>query len=546
MSSIFEKIRSQEHAYKVVIGSVVATLIFVAIGIRNNAYAVSVNGEVVAIVKEKEEAASAVENLVTSVKAEKGRDVVVNETIAIEPVNTKKEEIETKEQVIEALKDAVSYKVEAYEVMVDGKTRAIVGSEQIATEILTEIAKKYAPQNGEVELDVTDMPTSQSANQSNQEAAALEQKQTELAKNATIIEVEDAKPNVEVNTKVKVGKVEVKDDTTNNEMQQDKSSKGQKIERELKNLDFNEQVEIKSIYVQANEILNEKQAMEALLANTKQVQTYELKDGDNIWDIAVEYGTTMENILHMNPQIEDETRMQIGEVINLEVPDPILSITTAEKATFKELIPAEIEYVPFSDLYIDDTKVYQQGHDGVKEISVLVHKTNDIEVSRDLISEKVLKEPKTKVVAYGTKEKPKNMVDSNTSADVSYSSEGFMNPLNGAGTISSPYGYRGSSFHKGIDIAASAGTPIYAASAGTVIYSGYNNGGYGNLIILDHGNGYQTYYAHCSSLYVRVGQTVSAGQNIAGVGNTGNSFGNHVHFEIRNDGTPINPYGYIY
>lgn len=546
MSSIFEKIRSQEHAYKVVIGSVVATLIFVAIGIRNNAYAVSVNGEVVAIVKEKEEATSAVENLVTTVKAEKGRDVVVNETIAIEPVNTKKEEIETKEQVIEALKDAVSYKVEAYEVVVDGKTRAIVGSEQIATEILTEIAKKYAPQNGEIELAVTDMATSQSADQSNEEAAALEQKQTELAKNATIIEVEDAKPNVEVNTKVKVGKIEVKDDTTNNETKNEKSSKGQKIERELKNLDFNEQVEIKSTYVQASGILNEKQAMEALLANTKQVQTYELKEGDNIWDIAVEYGTTMENILHMNPQIEDETRMQIGEVINLEVPDPILSITTAEKATFKELIPAEIEYVPFSDLYIDDTKVYQQGHDGIKEISVLVHKTNDIEVSRDLISEKVLKEPKTKVVAYGTKEKPKNMVDSNTSADVSYSNGGFMHPLNGAGTISSPYGYRGSSFHKGIDIAASAGTPIYAASAGTVIYSGYNNGGYGNLIILDHGNGYQTYYAHCSSLYIRVGQTVSAGQNIAGVGNTGDSFGNHVHFEIRNEGTPINPYGYIY
>ncbi|MEG0320239.1 MAG: LysM domain-containing protein, partial [Niameybacter sp.] len=87
---------------------------------------------------------------------------------------------------------------------------------------------------------------------------------------------------------------------------------------------------------------------------TEEVVEYELQEGDNIWDIAINHGTTMDHILEINPQIVDETRMQIGEMIKLEVPEPILSISTTEEATFKELIPADIEYVEFSDLYKDD------------------------------------------------------------------------------------------------------------------------------------------------------------------------------------------------
>lgn len=99
--------------------------------------------------------------------------------------------------------------------------------------------------------------------------------------------------------------------------------------------------------------------------------------------------------------------------------------------------------------------------------------------------------------------------------------------------------------HKGIDIAAPNGTAIYAAADGTVSYAG-TMGGYGNLVIIDHGNGVQTYYGHCSKLYVKKGETVSAGDNIAAVGSTGNSTGNHLHFEIRLNGAQVNPQKYIY
>lgn len=100
--------------------------------------------------------------------------------------------------------------------------------------------------------------------------------------------------------------------------------------------------------------------------------------------------------------------------------------------------------------------------------------------------------------------------------------------------------------HKGLDIAAPNGTSIYAAADGTVKFAGMNNGGYGNLVVIRHGNGIETYYGHCSKIFVSEGQTVSAGTRIAAVGSTGRSTGNHLHFEIRKNGSQINPQKYLY
>lgn len=117
-----------------------------------------------------------------------------------------------------------------------------------------------------------------------------------------------------------------------------------------------------------------------------------------------------------------------------------------------------------------------------------------------------------------------------------------------SGTITSRFGANESirdHTHKGMDIAAPAGTPIKAAADGEVTYAGWM-GGYGNLVIISHGNGIQTYYGHCSKLYVSKGETVNAGDTIAAVGTTGNSTGNHLHFEIRKNGSQINPQRYLY
>ena len=119
-------------------------------------------------------------------------------------------------------------------------------------------------------------------------------------------------------------------------------------------------------------------------------------------------------------------------------------------------------------------------------------------------------------------------------------------PVNG--NITSRYGSRESirsHDHRGLDIAAKTGTPIKAAADGTIKYSGTMSG-YGNLIIIDHGNGITTYYGHCSKLYKTQGQQVRAGDVIAAVGSTGNSTGAHLHFEIRKNGEYLNPAKYIF
>lgn len=126
----------------------------------------------------------------------------------------------------------------------------------------------------------------------------------------------------------------------------------------------------------------------------------------------------------------------------------------------------------------------------------------------------------------------------------------FTHPCPGYRRISSTFGYRkaplagASTNHKGVDFAASTGTPIYAAAGGTVTSAGYS-GNAGNMIVINHGNGLQTYYMHCSKIYVSAGTKVEKGQNIGAVGSTGNSTGPHLHFQVMSGGVPVNPMNYL-
>lgn len=135
------------------------------------------------------------------------------------------------------------------------------------------------------------------------------------------------------------------------------------------------------------------------------------------------------------------------------------------------------------------------------------------------------------------------VASSNVKMDLGIS---LIKPIASGYTITSRYGSRGGSTHTGLDIAAPTGTTIHATASGTVSMVKHQGGSYGNYLIINHGNGVQTLYAHCTSLLVSEGQTVSQGQAIATVGSTGNSTGPHLHLEIRVNGTTLNPQNYLY
>lgn len=197
-----------------------------------------------------------------------------------------------------------------------------------------------------------------------------------------------------------------------------------------------------------------------------------------------------------------------------------------------EVIEPKIVTEECSDLYIGETDTIQ-GVSGLslvnKEIIYDGLNKNDEKV----VSKKVIKPAVNTVVKVGTK-------------NPYYAGVAFLsNPTKG-GYLSSYFGeVRAKSVHKGIDIAKNIGESVNAALDGKVISAGYNNGGYGNLIVIEHQNNMKTYYAHLNEIYVNVGDMVKKDDIIGAVGSTGNSTGPHLHFELRVDNKPVDPIKYI-
>ena len=119
----------------------------------------------------------------------------------------------------------------------------------------------------------------------------------------------------------------------------------------------------------------------------------------------------------------------------------------------------------------------------------------------------------------------------------------FLRPVRGP--VTSGFGERWGRMHQGIDFGAPTGTPVGAGGRGTVTFAGWNAGGFGNLVVIQHRLGFQTWYGHLSAVHVSAGQAVAGGSRIGSVGSTGNSTGPHLHFEVRHNGTPVNPAGYL-
>ncbi len=262
---------------------------------------------------------------------------------------------------------------------------------------------------------------------------------------------------------------------------------------------------------------------------------YVIQKGDSVSLIASKLGISQNELLKNNPFLKDGTHT--GDLVKYYYTEPYLSVMTTHYETYDQDIERQIVYTYSNKYESGCEKLIQSGSAGYENVTALVTEINGVESSRTIISRTILEEMVPRIFETGTKHN-EYLEENPEVVDLL----GTMCwPVDG-GYVSSLYGWRDwdHSRHKGIDIAAKRGTEIYAAASGKVVHAGtYST--YGKLVIIDHGYGYETYYAHQSNIAVEKGDYVEKGDLIGYVGMTGTASGNHLHFEIRLDNDRIEP-----
>lgn len=261
--------------------------------------------------------------------------------------------------------------------------------------------------------------------------------------------------------------------------------------------------------------------------------------GDSLSRIAKQEKIKISDIRIANPSVSSTDSIYPGDRLRVVVPKNSLSIKFKEIVDRIQEMPYETEILKDDTKFTTEKEIIQQGINGQSKVKAEITYVNGIEVEFITIEKKILVDGQKQIIKKGTRPVPKELIQA---------VEGRMPmPLRkGSYRISSKFGARNtgikgaSKFHKGIDLAASKGTPIYASAAGTIKYSGTASG-YGLYVKITHDGGVETRYGHCSQLLVEKGQKVKAGQLIALVGSTGVSSGSHLHFEIRINGEAVDP-----
>jgi len=328
---------------------------------------------------------------------------------------------------------------------------------------------------------------------------------------------------------------------------------------------FDSQVSLRYEYLPAQAGVSTAQELaDLLLAQTPRTFPYTVQAGDTLEGLMARFSMTQERLQELNPEadlslktlamgIEEVakdtngadlaeviaqqfgTPLEEGLLLTVEQSCPLLVVSTVEEQTLTRTTTPKLETQPDPTMFTGEQRIIQEGKTGEDQVLARVVKRCGVTIASNDLNTVTLTEATPLIVGTGTQPKPQLP-------------EGclFLWPVRGA--ISSDYGYRfifgETNFHRGIDIPAPAGTAINAAADGVVSFVG-ERGTYGNLVILTHAGGFQTYYAHCSQLLVSAGDTVTQGQPVAAVGSTGRSTGPHVHFEVRYHNSPIDPLLYL-
>ncbi len=299
---------------------------------------------------------------------------------------------------------------------------------------------------------------------------------------------------------------------------------------QITSITFKEAINYQNVKISPDQILSEEEMNAFLRQGTLEKTEYVVQKGDTVSGIADKFGISSSEVHSMNPQISGSL-LKVGEILNVTAYKPPVTIHVTEKLTQTEQIPYAVNYQSDTSMFVNESRTITRGYNGEKVVDYDIVKENGIIVEKIVTNEIITKEPTSALVAKGTK-----VVPSRGSGTLAW-------PTNG-GYISSGYGSRWGSFHSAIDIAGTSNRTIKAADNGVVVQAGWY-GGYGNCVTIDHGNGIRTLYAHLSSINVSTGSAIAKGQQIGVMGNTGNSYGVHLHFEVIVNGVKKNPVNYV-
>lgn len=309
----------------------------------------------------------------------------------------------------------------------------------------------------------------------------------------------------------------------------------------VKSTSFVDKVDKIAINAQPEDIKSVQEVLSMLSQGNNIVMNYTIKQNDSLWLIARKNDMLTKEVLASNSNLTEDSTLKPGQVIKLAKTLPFISVKFEGEKTVDQVVPFDVQSTIDKKLSVGSTIVKQEGKDGSKTVTYSYVQTNNKVASKTVLKETVTSEPVNQIVAMG----PSRAAIATVAYEASRGSgsiSGLSNPL--SGPINSYYGYRWGGFHNGVDIGGDTGEPYAAAASGKVISAGWA-GGYGYMILIDHGNGVETRYAHSSRLAVSAGQNVKKGQIIGYVGSTGNATGPHLHFEIIINGGTVNPLKYI-
>lgn len=405
------------------------------------------------------------------------------------------------------------------EIVIGNKTIAIAESENAAKKAIAELsAQKSSELNQKVTIDSrlqlkTVKPTANPL-KGDQLNNALKDKMDFFIQGA-VVKI-DSKPQLKFQNQ----------ETANEFLKQlkDKYRAGENCD-----LKFAEKIETTDEEINIRELDTIPKALQYAEKGKSDQIIHTIEENDTLWDIAAANKTSVEKIADLNPGISEN--LQVGQEIKVNGSAPLIHVLATYEITQEEVMSYNTEYKEDASLGQNVRKTIQEGKNGTKNVTYLVQAQNGKVTEREVTGKEVICEPIPKIIVKGTK-----------FVLTSRGGGGLIWPARGG--VSSTFGPRWGRMHNGIDIAAGHGSPVVASGPGTVTRAGWESG-YGKTVVVSHGNGIQTKYAHLSSVSVSSGQSVGRGQLVGNVGSTGNSTGPHLHFEVLINGSHQDPLKYL-